>query len=128
MDGKYKKFNKLSENYTTFTENIQTEIEKIKPISFEEALLKNYTEYVINRTTLDIIKKQLPESLQILHKYIKHYYNEIQDYLISIPIDNIQIWTKIPNVNSFYFQILINYKLFKYIYLTFLFLFFLFFF
>ncbi|OUM66208.1 hypothetical protein PIROE2DRAFT_59526 [Piromyces sp. E2] len=88
-------------------ENLKIEIEKIKPITFEEALLKNYTEYVINRTTYDIIKKQLPESLQILHKYIKHYYNEIQDYLISIPIDNIQIWIKIPNISKFvYFNFL----------------------
>ncbi|ORX45964.1 hypothetical protein BCR36DRAFT_414276 [Piromyces finnis] len=98
MEGKYKYFNKLSENYNLFTDNIQKELESIKSITFEEALLKNYTEYVINKITLDIIKKQLPESLQILHKYINHYYNEIQDYLINIPIDNIQIWIKIPNV------------------------------
>ncbi|ORX87869.1 hypothetical protein BCR32DRAFT_288988 [Anaeromyces robustus] len=99
MDEKYKKFNKFSETYNQFTKIIHIEIEKIKPITLEEALLKNYTEYVINKSTLDIIKMQLPDSLQILHKYIKHYYNEIQDYLLNIPVDNIQIWTKIPNVS-----------------------------
>ena len=99
MEEKYKKFNKLSENYVRFSEKIGEEINKLKPVTFEDALMKNYTEYVINKNKFNIIKKQLPDSLQILHKYIKQYYNEIQNYLINIPIDNIQIWTKIPNVS-----------------------------
>jgi len=116
MEGKYKKFNKLTDQYTQFTEAIQMELINTKRITYEEALLKNYTEYVINRVTFDIIKRQLPDSLQILHKYIKHYYNEIQDYLMSIPIDNIQIWTKIPNVSL----IISNLKYFLFLFIHFI--------
>ena len=71
MEEKYKKFNKLSENYVRFSEKIGEEINKLKPVTFEDALMKNYTEYVINKNKFNIIKKQLPDSLQILLKYIK---------------------------------------------------------
>ncbi|KAG4089806.1 hypothetical protein H8356DRAFT_1717234, partial [Neocallimastix lanati (nom. inval.)] len=43
---KYKKFNKLLENYVRFSEKIGEEINKLKPVTFEDALMKNYTEYV----------------------------------------------------------------------------------
>jgi len=118
MEEKYEKFNILSKNYTQFTEKISEELKKLKPISSKEALLKNYTEYVINRATFDIIKIQLPDSLQILHKYIKHYYNEIQDYLINIPIDNIQIWIKIPNVSYYIFKFYFVIFIYIYIYIV----------